>query len=356
MDGFSRYNQINLTDEDKEKTTFITPRGTFYYKVMSFGLKNVEATYQRAMVTLFHDMMHKKIKVYVDGIIVKSKEKEDHCQTLRKLFERLRKYQLKLNPIKCSFGVKSGKLLGFVVSSQGIEIDLDKIKAIQNMSAPKTKREVRGFLGRLNYITQFISQMIATCEPIFRLFPKKNPRVWNEECQEAFDKIKGYLQNPALLVPSLSNRPLIIYLTTTEKVMGYVLGQHDEFGMTETTIYYLSKKFTNCESMYTTVKKLCCALVWATKQLRQYMLYYTTWLISKLDPLRCIFEKPYLSSRIKRWQVLLEEDDILYMTRKSVKGSAITDHLADNAIKDYKPLNFDFPDEDVLVEEERESD
>lgn len=79
MDGFSWYNQIKLIDEDKEKTTFITPWGTFYYKVLSFRLKNVEATYQRAMVTLFHDMMHKKIEVHVNGIIVKSKEKKDHC-------------------------------------------------------------------------------------------------------------------------------------------------------------------------------------------------------------------------------------------------------------------------------------
>jgi hypothetical protein len=87
------------------------------------------------------------------------------------------------------------------------------------------------------------------------------------------------------------------------------------------------------------------------------MLYYTTWLILKLDPFKYIFEKPYLLSRIKRWQVLLEEDDIVFMTRKVMKGSVIIDHLADNVIKDYKSLNFDFPDEDVLVVgQERESD
>jgi hypothetical protein len=84
-----------------------------------------------------------------------------------KLFERLRKYQLKLNPAKCSFGVKSRKLLGFVVSNQGIEIDLNKVKAIQDMAAPKIEKEVRGFLGCLNYIAQFISQITSTYEPIF---------------------------------------------------------------------------------------------------------------------------------------------------------------------------------------------
>jgi hypothetical protein len=132
-------------------------------------LKNAGATYQRAMVTLFHDMMHKEIEVYVDDMIAKSKDEESHIPALRKLFERLRKYQLKLNPAKCTFRVKSDKLLGFVVSNKGIEVDLDKVKAIQDMPAPKTEREVRGFLGRLNYIARFISQLTVTCEPIFRL-------------------------------------------------------------------------------------------------------------------------------------------------------------------------------------------
>jgi len=349
MDGFSGYNQIRMAEEDKEKTTFVTPWGTFCYKVMPFGLKNAGATYQRAMVTLFHDMMHREVEVYVDDILAKSKDEEDHVQVLRRLFERLRKYQLKLNPAKCSFGVKTGKLLGFIVSGRGIEVDPDKAKAIQEMPAPKTEKEVRSFLGRLNYIARFISQLTVTCEPIFRLLRKKNPGVWDNDCQEAFDKIKRYLQNPPLLVPPTPGRPLILYLTVTETAMGCVLGQHDESGRKEQAIYYLSKKFNDCESRYTTIERLCCALVWSAKRLRQYMLYYTTWLISKLDPLKYICEKPYLSSRIARWQVLLAEYDIVFMTRKAVKGSIIADHLADHAMENYEPLNFDLPDEDVIV-------
>ena len=354
MDGFSGYNQIKMAPEDKAKTTFVTPWGTYCYKVMPFGLKNTGATYQRAMVALFHDMMHKEIEVYVDDMIAKSKKGEDHIKVLRKLFERLRKYELKLNPAKCSFGVKSGKLLGFVVSDRGIEVDPDKVRAIQSMSSPKTEKEVRGFLGRLNYIARFIAQLTTTCEPIFRLLRKKNHGTWNEECEVAFNKIKHYLQSPPLLVPPISGRPLILYLTVTEAAMGCVLGQHDETGRKERTIYYLSKKFTECESRYTVIEKLCCPLVWATKRLRHYMMYHTTWLISKVDPLRYIWNKPYLSSRIARWQVLLAEYDIVYMTRKAVKGSAITDHLADNAVEDYEPLDFDFPDENVLSIEEEE--
>ena len=140
MDGFSGYNQIKMAPEDMEKTTFITPWGTFCYKVMPFGLKNVGATYQRAMVTLFHDMIHHEIEVYVDDMIAKSQTEEEHLVNLQKLFERLRKFKLRLNPNKCTFGVRSGKLLGFIVSGKGIEVDPDKVKAIQEMPEPRTEK------------------------------------------------------------------------------------------------------------------------------------------------------------------------------------------------------------------------
>ena len=118
MDGFSGYNQIKMASKDMEKTTFLTMWGIFCYKVMPFGLKNAESTYQRAMVTLFHDMMHKEIEVYVDDMIAKSQGEDDHVINLKKLFERLRKFQLKLNPAKCTFGTTSEKLLRFVVSKK----------------------------------------------------------------------------------------------------------------------------------------------------------------------------------------------------------------------------------------------
>ena len=220
---------------------------------------------------------------------------------LRKLFERLRKFQLKLNPAKCTFGATFGKLLGFVVSKKGIEIDPDKVRAIQDLSPPRSQKEVRSFMGRLNYIARFISQMTAKCDPIFKMFRKNNSGDWDEECQVAFDKVKEYLTNPPVLVPSVQGRPLILYLTVHEKSMGCVLGQHDETRRKEHAIYYLSKKFTDYESRYSPLEKMYCALAWTAQMLKQYMLYHTTWLIAKLDPIKFIFEKSSLSERIVRW-------------------------------------------------------
>uniref|UniRef100_A0A2N9FA28 RNase H type-1 domain-containing protein n=1 Tax=Fagus sylvatica TaxID=28930 RepID=A0A2N9FA28_FAGSY len=288
--------------------------GTFVYDVMPFGLKNAGATYQRAMVTLFHDMIHHEIEVYVDDMIAKSRTAQDHLTDLRKLFQRLKKYQLRLNPNKCAFGVTSGKLLGFIVSGRGIEIDPCKAR--------------------------FIAQLTATCEPLFKLLRKDVKIKWTEDCQRAFDKIKEYLLNPPILVPPTPGRPLILYLTVQEASMGCMLGQQDETGKKEQAIYYLSKKFTEPETRYLLVEKTCCALAWASKKLRQYMLYYTTWLVSRMDPIKYIFEKPALTGKIARWQVLLSEFDILFVARKAIKGQAIADYLADYPSEQWK-LYFD---------------
>jgi len=170
----------------------------------------------RAMTTIFHDMMHQEIEVYVDDVIIKSRTQDGNVRDLRKFFKRLRKYDLKLNPAKCVFGVPSGKLLVFLVSRRGIELDLIKIKSIRDLPPPTTKKEVMSLLGRLNYISRFIAQLTSTYEPIFKLLKKNAVIRWTDECQEAFDKIKKYLSNLPVLVPPEPGRPLFLYLTVLE--------------------------------------------------------------------------------------------------------------------------------------------
>ncbi|WJZ92665.1 hypothetical protein VitviT2T_011649 [Vitis vinifera] len=189
MDGFSGYSQILMAPEDMEKTSFIIEWGTYCYRVMPFRLKNAGATYQRAATTLFHDMMHRDVEVYVDDMIVKSRGRLDHLAALERFFERIRLFRLRLNPKKCTFGVTSGKLLGYMVSKRGIQVDPDKIRAILDMPAPTTEREIRGFLGRLQYISRFIARLTDICEPIFRLLRKSQPTVWDDQCQRAFERI-----------------------------------------------------------------------------------------------------------------------------------------------------------------------
>ena len=139
---------------------------------MPFRLKNAGATFQRVATTLFHDMMHRDVEVYVDDMIVKSRDRADHLAALQRFFERIKHFRLRLNSKKCTFGVTSGKFLGHIVSERGIEVDPENIRAILDMPALRTEREIRGFLGRLQYISHFITKLIDICEPIFRLLRK----------------------------------------------------------------------------------------------------------------------------------------------------------------------------------------
>ncbi|RVW81585.1 Retrovirus-related Pol polyprotein from transposon 17.6 [Vitis vinifera] len=146
MDGFFGYNHIMMAPKDMEKTSFITEWGTYCYKVMSFVLKNVGATYQRATTTLFHDMMHRDVEVYIDDMIVKSRDRAYHLAALERFFERIKQFKLRLNSKKCTFGVTSRKLLEYMVSERGLKVDPDKIRAILDMFVPRTEKELKGFL------------------------------------------------------------------------------------------------------------------------------------------------------------------------------------------------------------------
>ena len=142
MDAFSGYNQIKLNEADQEKTSFVTSQGLFYYKVMPFGLKNTGATYQRLMNRMFAHQIGRNVQVYVDDILIKSIWKSDHLNYLQETFDTLWSYNMKLNLNKCVFGVIAGKFLGFMVSQKGIEVNLEKIRAIMELAPPKTVKEV----------------------------------------------------------------------------------------------------------------------------------------------------------------------------------------------------------------------
>ena len=164
----------------------------------------------------------------MDDMITKSRTEEEHLVNLRKFFGRLHKYKLRLSLAKCTFGVKSENLLSFVVRQRGIEVDLYKVKAILEMPEPRTEKQVWGLFERLNYIARFISQLTATCEPLFRLLRKNQSIKWDDDYQVAFERIKRCLMNPHVLVPPVLERPLILYMTMLEESMGCMLGQHDE--------------------------------------------------------------------------------------------------------------------------------
>jgi len=173
--------------------------------VMPFGLKNKGATYQRAMSIIFRSHLQKMVECYADDIAVKSRDKNDHLRDLKIMFDIMRAHQLKMNPTK-SLGVSSNKFLGLIITSKGIHLDPDKVKAIQSMQPPKNLKELSGLQGRLAYIRRFIANLLGHCQP-FTLFMKKDVSfVWDKACQEAFEDIKRYLTKPPVLVAPTSGK------------------------------------------------------------------------------------------------------------------------------------------------------
>ena len=196
MDAFSGYNQILMHPNDQEKTSFITERGTFCYKVMPFGLKNAGATYQRLVNRMFADMLGKTMEVYIDDMLVKSLAAENHLDHLKQAFQVLEKYNMKLNPTKCSFGVSSGKFLGYLVTKRGIEANPDQIRSIQNIQSPKTIKDIQRLNGRIAALSRFISKSSDRCHLFFSTLRKTKDFVWTEECEEALRQLKSYLTSP----------------------------------------------------------------------------------------------------------------------------------------------------------------
>ena len=155
MDAFSRYNQIRMDEVDQEKTLFVTSQGLFYYKVMPFGLKNAGATYQRLVNHMFRSQIWRNVKVYVDDMLVKSKDERKHLDDLQETFDTLKQYNMRLNPSKCAFRVSLGKFLGFKVSHRGIEANPNKIQVILNMEPSRILKKSSFLPNELLPLTGF---------------------------------------------------------------------------------------------------------------------------------------------------------------------------------------------------------
>jgi hypothetical protein len=149
LDAYSGYNQIKLMKEDKEKIAFITPYGVFCYQVMPFGLKKAGAAYQQMMQNCLRSQIGCNIQVYIDEVVITTRQEESLISDLTKTFNNLNRYKLKLNPTKCSFGVSAGQLLGFLVLTRGIEANPEKIQVILTMGKPAKLHDIQKLAGRI---------------------------------------------------------------------------------------------------------------------------------------------------------------------------------------------------------------
>ena len=167
--------------------------------------------------------MGKNIEIYIDDMVVKSKVVSEHLGDLGAIFEILRKYKLCLNASKCSFGVESGKFLGYMVTHRGIEVNPDQIKAINNLQSPRNPKEVQKLTGLATALNRFISRSANRCRPFFLLINKWKGFKWTEECTMAFQQLKDYLARPPIMSNPELDEVLFAYITVAPYAVSLVL-------------------------------------------------------------------------------------------------------------------------------------
>ena len=223
LDAFQGYHQIVLAAEDQEKTAFISPDANYHYTVMSFRLKNARATYQRMMMRMFRDKIGHMTEVYIDDMVIKSKQEAQHVEDLQGVFEILRKHRLRLNAEKCAFGVGVGKFLGYLITSCGIEVNPDQIEAVKRLRSPSNPKEVQVLTGMLAALNRFISKFSDRCRPFYQFLKKWKGFRWDDECEKAFQDLKEYLTQAPMLTAPEPEEELFMYLSVSDHAVSVVL-------------------------------------------------------------------------------------------------------------------------------------
>jgi hypothetical protein len=308
MDGFSRYNQINIVPEDQHKTAFICPWGTFAYRKLPFGLKNADATFQRAVSYAFHDIKH-IVQPYLDDLPAQSMHRVDHPIYLQVIFVCCRFYRIRLNPHKCVFCVESSRLLGFIISRQGIRVNPLKVEAILNLPPPSTLRQLQSLQGKANFLRRFIPNYADITRGFTWLLKKGSEFIWDTIAKKSFEALKLSLTRAPLLFPLDYSHDYFLYLAASDYTIGMVLVQEDDSN-DEHVIYYLSRSLTPTETKYLHVEKLALVGVQAVQCFRHYVLSCKTTMISNCNPMQHILTCQLLGGKYSKWIVILQEFDL----------------------------------------------
>src|SRR3954468_22930087 len=327
IDAYSGCNQIKMAVEDEEKTAFITPFGAFCYTAMTFGLKNAWATYHRSMQECLASQIGRNIHVYIDGVVVKSARQGDLLADLAETFANLRRYKIKLNPGKCTFGVPAGQLLGYVVSKRGIEANPTKIDTIARLGKPECLRDVQKLAGRVADLSRFIPRLGEKAMPLYRLMRKNPTFQWDKEADEALRDLKK-----VLLAAPADKEPMLVYVAASERVVSAVMVvERPEEGKerpVQRPVYYISEVLTESRQRYPQYQKLVYAVFRAQRRLPHYFQEHTITVVSSA-PLQDIIHNREATGRVAKWAVEIGVHNIKYEPRKAIKLQALVDFIAD---------------------------
>nr|GEZ87897.1 reverse transcriptase domain-containing protein [Tanacetum cinerariifolium] len=282
LDGFSGYFQIPIDPKDQEKTTFTYPYGTFAYKRMPFGLCNAPGTFQRCMMTIFHDMIEKMMEVFMDNFSVFGNSFSTCLTNLENMLKRCEDTKLALNWEKSHFMVKEGIVLGHKISKKRIEVDRAKVEVISKLPHPTTVKGIRIFLGHAGFYRRFIKDFSKISRPMTHLLEKNSPFIFSNECIQAFKTLNDKLTKAPILFAPNWDQPFELMCDASDFAVGVQAAAH-----------------------YTTTEKEMLAVVYAFKKFCSYLIMNKSIVYTDHSVLKYLFAKKDAKARLLRCILLL---------------------------------------------------
>ncbi|GJU98713.1 reverse transcriptase domain-containing protein [Tanacetum coccineum] len=303
IDLRSGYHQLRVREEDIPKTAFRTRYGHYEFQVMPFGLTNAPAVFMDLMNRVCKPYLDKFVIVFIDDILIYSKNKQEHEEHLKLILELLKKEELYAKFSKCEFWIPKVQFLGHVIDSEGIHVDPAKIESIKDWTSPKSPTEIRQFLGLAGYYRRFIEGFSKIAKPMTKLTQKKVKFVWGDKQEAAFQLLKQKLCSAPILALPEGSEDFIAYCDASKKGLGVVLMQREK------VISYASRQLKIHEKNYTTHDLELGAVVFALKIWRHYLYGTKCTVFTDHKSLQHILDQKELNMRQRRWLELLSDYD-----------------------------------------------
>ena len=297
------YYQLRIKECDIPKTALNSRYGHYEFVVMPFGLTNAPAAFMDLMHRVFHQYLDKFVVIFIDDILVYSKNEDDHEQHLRIVLETLQHHKLYAKFSKCEFWLSEVAFLGHIISSEGLAVDPSKIEAILNWKRPESTTEVRSFLGLAGYYRKFVKDYSKIAGPLSALTSKLLPFAWNDKCEKSFQELKRMLTSAPILTLPEGSEDFAVFTDASQDGLGCVLMQRGK------VIAYASRKLRLHEDRYSTHDLELAAIIFALGKWRHYLYGAKFTIFSDHKSLKYLFTQKELNNRQRRWMELLEDYD-----------------------------------------------
>jgi len=317
LDLRSGYHNVVIAEEDRDKTQFITRRGTFRWKRMPFGLSTAPGTFQRLMDLVMCGLSYESALVYLDDLIIMASSFEQLVERFATVLDRLRVANLKLNCRKCNLFQRKVSFLGHIVSEAGIEVQPEKTDVVRNWPVPKNLTELRSFLGLASYYRRFLNGFSIIAAPLYSLMRKGQHFRWDDEQQHAFDELKNRLTTAPVLASPRSSGKMYLDTDASEFGLGIVLSQEQE-GL-ERVLAYASRSLNPAERNYSITRKELLAVIFGLKRFRQYLIGKEFVIRTDHSALQWLRRTPEPIAQAGRWLAIMEEFNFVVQHRSGAK-------------------------------------